>query len=406
VNRYLKLAVPLVAALAAAACNGGGPANLPSAPNASSQGIHAGVLPAPNVVTPACQGSRKGQAQCDVLILPGGARRAVAGWTAQNLESAYNLPSSSQGSGQTVAIVDAYDNPNVASDLAAYRSEFGLGTANFTKYNQNGVKGSYPKGNAGWGVEIDLDTQMVSAGCPKCTIYLIEAKNSEWSNLETAEKEAVKLGATIVSNSYSGSGASESDYDTSGITYVASAGDSGYGLYDPATFQHVVAAGGTVLSQGGGSRGWTDVVWNLGGSECSGGCGSGGGCSSTDEAKPSWQSDPDCSYRTGADVAAVAWNVALYISYGYTPGWYTVGGTSVSSPLLSSVFALAGNSTSQTGGETFWNNKGAGLYAVTSGSLRDCPSNVKTTYLCEAGTGQFGNFSGDGWGVPDGSSAF
>jgi len=406
VNRICKLSVPLVAVLAASACNGGS-ANLPSAPVASSQGAQVRALAAPSVVTPACQGSRRGQAQCDTLILPGGGRRAVAGWTATDIEEAYNLPSSSQGSGQIVAIVDAYDNPNVASDLAAYRSEFGLGTANFYKYNQSGVQGSYPRGNSGWGVEIDLDTQMVSTGCPNCTIYLIEAKNSNWSNLEAAEKEAVKLGATIVTNSYSGTGASASDYDTSGVTYVASSGDSGYGLEDPAAFQTVVAAGGTILSQGGGSRGWTDVVWNSPPSQCSGGCGTGGGCNSVNVAKPSWQSDPDCSLRTGSDVSSVAWNVAIYLSYGYTPGWYTVGGTSASSPLLASVFALAGNSTSQDGGKTFWANKGAGLYTVTSGTIVRCPAKYQGTYLCDAGTGQFGNFSGpDGWGVPNGASAF
>jgi hypothetical protein len=245
---------------------------------------------------------------------------------------------------------------------------------------------------------------MVSAGCPKCTIYLIEADNSNWDNIETAEAEAVKLGATIVTNSYSGTGASESYYDTTGITYLASSGDGGYGLYDPATFKDVVAAGGTILSRGGGSRGWTDVVWA---DNCGSGCGTGGGCSSTNETKPSWQSDPKCSYRTGSDVAAVAWNVALYVSYGYTPGWYTVGGTSVSSPLLASVFALAGKSTEQTGGETFWNNKGKGLYAVTSGVIEDCPPSLGGTYLCDAGSNQFGNFSGpDGWGVPDGINAF
>ena len=403
-NQIVKLAVPLVAVLAAAACNGGASSN--NVLNAPSQGALSRMMAAPNVVTPACPGSRKGQAQCDALILPGGARPAQAGgWTAQNLEDAYNLPSTTKGSGQTVAIVDAYDNPDVASDLAEYRTAFGLGTANFTKYNQDGDQGDYPPPNAGWGVEIDLDTQMVSAGCPKCKIYLIEADNSQWSNIQTAEAEAVKLGATIVTNSYSGTGASESYYDTSGVTYLASSGDGGYGLYDPATFKDVVAAGGTILSQGGGGkRGWTDVVWA---DNCGAGCGTGGGCSSTEEPKPSWQTDPKCSYRTGSDVSAVAWDVDLYISYGYTPGWYTVGGTSVSSPLLASVFALAGHSTKQTGGETFWDKKGKHLYPVTSGTIESCPSSLEGTYLCEAGTNQFGNFSGpDGWGVPDGDKAF
>ncbi|MGA8535066.1 MAG: hypothetical protein WB615_13240, partial [Candidatus Tumulicola sp.] len=95
---------------------------------------------------------------------------------------------------------------------------------------------------------------MVSAKCPLCTIYLVEANSNQWSDLEAAEKEAVALGATIVSNSYSGSGASQSDFDTKHVTYLASSGDGGYGIADPADFGSVVAVGGT--------RGWTETVWS------------------------------------------------------------------------------------------------------------------------------------------------
>ena len=86
--------------------------------------------------------------------------------------------------------------------MAAYRTNFGLGTANFTKYNQNGQSSNYPSGSTGWGVEIDLDVEMVSAVCPKCTIYLIEANGADTADLETAETEAVTLGAHIISNSW------------------------------------------------------------------------------------------------------------------------------------------------------------------------------------------------------------
>ena len=79
--------------------------------------------------------------------------------------------------GQIVAIVDSYDNPNVASDLAKYRSHYGLPKAKFYKYNQDGQQSHYPKGNTGTGVEIDLDVEMVSASCPNCTIYLIESND-------------------------------------------------------------------------------------------------------------------------------------------------------------------------------------------------------------------------------------
>jgi subtilase family serine protease len=398
VKESLRFAA-LLGALAVTACSAGGSSNLPS--TAGQPVTESESLPhwlATDAATPACAGSRVGQAQCDVLVQKGGIQRAISGWTAANLEAAYNLPSTTNGSGQIVAIVDAYDNPDVASNLATYRSTMGLPAAKFYKYNQSGEQSNYPRGNVGWGVEIDLDVQMVSAACPLCTIYLVEANSTTWGNMEAAEAEAVKLGATIVSNSYSGSGASESYYDASGVTYLASAGDSGYGLYDPATYKAVVAVGGTVLSQSGSQ--YSQTVWSD----------SGGGCSSTDEAKPSWQTDPTCKYRTGNDASAVAWNVAEYDTYGYG-GWFTVGGTSVASPLLGGVFALAGNATSQDGGKNLWSlntsQRGADLHAITSGSIVGCPSKYQSTYLCKAGTNQFGQYSGpSGWGTPNGIGAF
>lgn len=392
----LKLGMPLLAAIVIAGCSAGGSSSLPG--NDQSN-ILSHSLPhwlVTNSATPACGGSRIGQVQCDVLIETGGAHPNVAGWTASNLEAAYNLPTSTNGAGQIVAIVDAYDNPHVASDVATYRSTFGLPAATFTKYNQNGQQGNYPSGNAGWGVEIDLDVDMVSAACPLCTIYLVEANSSSSSDLETAEAEAVKLGATIVTNSYSGTGLSESYYDTPGITYLASAGDSGYGLDQPATFKAVVSAGGTVLKESRSK--YSETVW----------IDSGGGCSSTHESKPSWQTDPGCSYRTGNDASAVAANVAEYDSYVYG-GWLEVDGTSISSPLLAGVFGLAGNSTSQDGGENLWTLNPSqlqnDLHAIARGN-DDC-SGVKSKYLCKAGTGAFGQYSGpSGWGTPNGVGAF
>jgi len=355
---------------------------------------------------PVCTSSRHGMAQCDVLIRgvsakPGAGSGPDGGYSPAQLQSAYNLPSSSKGSGQIVAIVDAYDNPNVASDLATYRSYFGLSAANFFKYDQDGEQGNYPQGEPYWGVEIDLDVEMVSASCPNCTIYLVEANSSNWSDIETAEAEAVKLGAHIVSNSYNGEGADEEYYNTKGVTYLASAGDSGYnngpyGLGDPVSFPTVVAVGGTSLTQGGGSRGWTEVVWGD----------SGAGCSK--ELKPKWQGDPGCKFRTANDVSAIAdpnTGVAEYDSYGYG-GWVVSGGTSVSTPLLAGVFGLAGNAASQNGGKTFWQRKHQGandLFPITSGSDGNC----SPRYLCTAGTGEYRDYSGPaGWGTPNGIGAF
>ena len=127
---------------------------------------------------------RPGEVQCELLILNKSPQDKEPGWGARDIEAAYNLPSSSKGSGQIVAIVDAYDNPNVASDLAVYRRHYGLPKAKFYKYNQDGQQSHYPKGNVGWGEEIDLDVEMVSASCPNCTIYLIEANTYDGADID------------------------------------------------------------------------------------------------------------------------------------------------------------------------------------------------------------------------------
>ena len=302
-----------VVAVALAACNANGGSSLPGAISQTSTARSNGPSRSPDAKAVAgCQGSRVGRAQCDVLVRVG-AGPNIPGLSPAKLQSAYNLTAASlsYGTGQVVAVVDAYDNPNVASDLAFYRSYFGLPTANFTKYNQLGQTSNYPSGNAGWGVEIDLDVEMVSASCPNCTIYLVEANSNGWSDLQTAEAEAVTLGATIITNSYSGSGANHNFFDTPNKTYLASAGDTGYGIADPADFKTVVSVGGTTLSPGPAPRHWTETIWN----------GSGAGCST--DPKPSWQTDPGCTHRTANDVSADAnpnTGVSEYDSYTYG-GW-------------------------------------------------------------------------------------
>ena len=163
---------------------------------------------------------------------------AVSGYGPSDLDSAYSVPTT-LGSGKTVAIVDAYDDPNAASDLSTYRSNFGLPactTANgcFKKVNQNGATSPLPAANTGWAGEEMLDIDMVSAICPNCHILLVEANSPTTANLGTAVNTAVALGAMAVSNSYGGSeSSSETSYDTSyynhpGVAIVASSGDSGY----------------------------------------------------------------------------------------------------------------------------------------------------------------------------------
>ncbi|MBV8530854.1 MAG: peptidase S8 [Candidatus Eremiobacteraeota bacterium] len=395
-NGPIKLAVPLLAALAIAACNAGGTSTMPGAPGQSSaQANHVPQWEATHAARRACgEAVRPGYARCDALIINDRAIRPdVAGWGPIDFQTRYNLPSGTNGAGQIVAIVDAYDNPNAASDLSTYRTNFGLGTANFTKYNQNGQTSGYPSGDRNWGLEEDLDIQMVSAVCPKCTIYLIEANGADQSDLQTAEKTAVTLGAHIVSNSWGCFGSNNcvdsSDFDTPGVVYLASAGDSGYGTQGPAALASVVSVGGTVMSKSGST--YSETTWN----------GTGAGCA-TGITKPSWQHDSGCTYRTMNDIAAVAWQAAEYDSYGYG-GWITVGGTSVASPMMGGVFGLAGNASSLDAGKKFWTLKKRKrkkeLHDITTGSDGSCGG----SYLCTAGVGYDGP---TGWGTPNGIKAF
>jgi subtilase family serine protease len=342
----------------------------------------------------ACPDLSPDEVKCGVIIIKTGVQPDVAGWGPSDLQAAYNLPSSSKGSGQIVAIVIWDDNPNVASDLAEYRSYYGLPPAKFTKYNQEGEQGHYPRPNTASAAESDLDVQMVSAACPKCTIYLIEANS--FASLDTAEKEAVKLGAHIVSNSWYCKPCpttTKSAFDAPGVVYLAVGGDHGYASYGPAKLDNVVSVGGTILAKHGSK--FSEIVWPF----------TGGGCA-TGIKKPSWQHDPGCAYRTQNDVAAVAWGVAEYDSYGYG-GWITAGGTSVATPLIAGIYGLAGNASSQHGGKKFWTltdqQRKSYLHVISKGSDGNCGG----SYLCTAGTGQHGTYSGPaGWGTPNGIGAF
>lgn len=392
-NGPTKLIAPLIAALAVAACNGG-TSNLPGMTGQS--GMPGQAPQASQPASRVCADTRAGFMNCDVLFNNNQFTPNIAGWAPVDFQTAYNLPSGTKGAGQIVGIVDAFDNPNVTSDLKTYRTNFSLGTAKFTKYNQTGQKGNYPVGNTGWGLEEDLDVQMVSAVCPKCTIYLIEANDNSSTNLYAAVKEAVKLGAHIVSNSYGGGGGSASGgaFSHAGVTYLASAGDGGYGMQDPADYDTVVSVGGTVLGKTGSK--YNEAVW----------FDSGAGCSVV--TKPSWQKDPKCTLRTGNDVSAVAENAAEYDSYGYG-GWITVAGTSISSPLLGGVYGLAGNAKLRQSGKAFWTskNRAATLHTISKGFVSGCPPSLSSTYLCKAGTNQFKTYSGPaGWGTPNGIGAF
>ncbi|ACU73012.1 Ig family protein [Catenulispora acidiphila DSM 44928] len=329
------------------------------------------------------------------------------GYGPSQLQSAYNLTSAaaSNGAGRTIALVDAYDYPTAAADLAAYRSAAGLPAGNFTKINQNGQTSplpSAPPSGDDWTVEAALDMDMASAICPLCNIVLVEAQDDSSDGLYIAQAAAAAR-ATYISNSWGGS---ESSTDPSsdntyfkhatGTVTTVSAGDSDYGVSYPATSPNVVAVGGTALSTASNTRGWTESVWNTStGSE-----GTGSGCSAY-EAQPSWQTalnmPAGCSKRIDNDVAAdadPATGVAVYDTYNGDGGWNEVGGTSASSPMVAAMYALAGNAGANPAQDIYQHT--SNFYDVTTG--KDA-SSCSPAYLCTAETGYDGP---TGIGTPNG----
>jgi hypothetical protein len=306
-----------------------------------------------------------------------------SGYGPSDLQHAYNLTADSAtlGAGETVAIVDAYDDPTASSDLATYRNQFGLPSITFTQVYASGTK---PAGNTGWGEEESLDVDMVSAICPYCSIALVEAASNSYANLATAMRTAASIpGVVAVSNSYGGSESSSDSLldgtfgfaSDSGIAVTASSGDGGYGVEYPAASPYVTAVGGTHLTKSGtgSSTVWSETVWS----------GAGSGCSNY-EAAPSWQPKTSlCSKRTVADVSADAdpyTGVAVYDTDG-EPGWMVFGGTSVASPIVASVYALGGGTTPSA----LYGSSVSALRRVSSGTNGGgSRHNSCTTYLCNA----------------------
>jgi hypothetical protein len=370
---------------------------------------------------PLCPTAPKGGARCFAHVRTDAAGQVVVNDTPQgfgppDLASAYVLPATG-GSGKTVALVDANDDPYAESDLATYRAQFGLPpctTANgcFRKVNEQGQQSNYPAASSDWSGEISLDVQMVSAICPSCNILLVEVDSADLDDLGAGVNLAAQMGANAISNSYGGGEdstvpqESEQYFNHPGTLITASSGDGGFGANFPASSQYVVAVGGTSLVQSTtAARGWVEGAWSDGGSGCSG-----------FSPKPSWQTDPGCGQRTVADVSAVAdpdTGLAVYSTF--DGGWIILGGTSASSPIVAATFALTGQ-TGQTA-QFLYDNPGF-LFDVTTGSNGNCGS-----YLCTAevgydgptglgtpnaalwGGGSGGSSSGGGSGSSSGSSS-
>jgi hypothetical protein len=341
-----------------------------------------------------------------------------------NLRSAYELASASKddGKGTTVAIVDAYKDSTIAADLAKYRSEYDLGACTTSGKSpclrivgENGTS-SLPSGtNAGWSLETSLDVDMVSAICPNCKILLVEANSDSTTDLGTANSTAVRLGAKFVSNSWSSPAyPGDSVFDTyfrhPGVVDAFAAGDYGYGVNPessagyPASSQFTVSVGGTDLSPAKNSRGWTETAWGL---KTSGEwLGTGSGCAPGDEGKPTWQTDTLCQTRTENDVSAFAYSadgVAVYNS-SECAGWCGAYGTSAATPIITSVYALAGTPAANTYPSSYLYQSGHSkdLFHVSSGSNGTCESYRKA--LCNATASGYNGPTG--LGTPDGIAAF
>jgi subtilase family protein len=341
---------------------------------------------------------------CDALKKPVSKRLARAAtisppYGPADLQDAYKLAdkAATLGSDQTVAIVDAYDDPNAENDMAYYRSHFGLPpctTANgcFRKVDQTGGT-SYPAADAGWANEISLDLDMVSAICPHCNILLVEANTANGDDLFAAIDTAVSLHATQVSNSWGGNEFNgEQSFDPSldypGVAITVSSGDNGYGVEYPAASAYVTAVGGTSLEPSSNARGWDETAWD----------GAGSGCSAYIP-KPSWQHDTNCSKRTVADVSAVAdpnTGVLAYNTYQSGGDWWQVGGTSAAAPIVAAAYALAGSSASAGGfpysNPTWFNDVSSGsngncafAYLCTAVAGFDGPTGMGTPNLAQAG---------------------
>ena len=367
----------------------------------------------------------------------------------QDLHGAYGLPSS-PASAQTIAIVDAYDDPTAEKDLKVYDEEFGLPPCTgangcFTKVDAAGKKKPLPEVDGEWALEIATDIEVAHATCqsPTCHILLVEAESSSYADLEAAESRAVTMGATEISNSWYGEepAGDSAAFNHPGTVITAASGDEGFLNWDaeeevglvryPASSPHVIAVGGTRLSLNSPSSTWkSEVVWN--------GYGAGGsGCSEHFPAAawqwelPNWASVGCSPRRAVADISADAdpyTGVAVYDSTeeapGVTPYWTPVGGTSVGSPLIAAAFALAGGAGGvEYPARTLYENAvrvPASLHDIVSGSNGECTQRVNLEGLapcsaseeaascsgraiCLAGPGYDGP---SGVGTPNGLGAF
>jgi len=296
---------------------------------------------------------------------------SVNGLTPSDLASIYGYtpPASQAPTSAVVGIVVAYDNASVESDLATYRSYYklppcttangcfkkigasGTTAATFRTRTPDSVSANPTTTISGWAAEADADVETVSAVCANCKIVLSEAATSNLSDLANAVSAAVSAGATIVNASFGAPESSsqtslESAFEPAPVKLVAATGDNGPAELFPAAATNVVAVSGTTLSVSGTTV--TENLWSN----------SGGGCSAV-FTRPAWQPGW-CANRSIADVAAVAdpnTGIAFYDSA--LNGWNIVGGTSISAPIITGMFAQSGDTQAGTGASRLYTHPGS-----------------------------------------------
>jgi subtilase family serine protease len=295
------------------------------------------------------------------------------------------------GQGATIAIVDAYDAPNAAADLAVFSSQWGIscatGGGTFTKVNQSGQSSPLPGTNSGWEMESNLDVQWAHAIAPCANIVLVEANSNNDSDLLTAVSTAASLGSVVSmswgSNEFSSQTSFDSFFVGKGVTFLASSGDTGGVIEWPSSSTRVVAVGGTNLTLNPDNSVASETAWN----------GSGGGCSAYEQAiSPQTGLVPaTCTKRATPDVSMNGGSASpVYTYISDQGGWYAVYGTSLSVQLWGGVIALANGQRSTPLDGTL-----ADLYADAGGIPSSAPY---TANYRDITSGQAGSFSaGPAW---------
>jgi hypothetical protein len=299
------------------------------------------------------------------------------------------------GSGTTIAIVDAYDDPNIASDLKAFDAKFGLADPTFTKVNQTGGS-TMPTADGGWASEIALDVEWAHAIAPGASILLVEASSNSFSDLLTAVAYAAKqTGVVAVSMSWGGGEfSSETSFDSTfttpsghaGVAFVASSGDSGAPAIYPSISPNVLSAGGTTLKLDSSGNITSESAWS----------GSGGGLSAY-ESQPSYQSGvvtQSSTKRANPDVAYDAdpnTGFPVYDSYnnGTANPWSQFGGTSDAAPQWAALIAIADQGRALAGlGALDSPTLLKDIYGLSSSDFHDITTGKTTGFPNEsAGTG-------------------